>query len=526
MHLAFFLLLFNYVRCFEYVELKTRIGVVRGHRNNYGAEFLGIPYAKVDDGRPFGNSLPYPYFEAPFEASNPSTRCPQVGRVIGGTQQCLTLNIYVPENANATQTVPVFVWFHGGGFKIGSAGEYGGKHLTQHGIIVVTVNYRLGPYGFLCLDEEVPGNQGLKDQVTALKWVQANIGDFGGDKSKVTIGGQSYGGGAVDLHMYSSDVKLFDKVIIQSGSMYAEGAFVKSDLNAAIKLSGQLGCSTNNTKDALKCLATRDSLTVVKAAKDIGLKLGACKEKTMNGSENFITQDPFHLDFVKRDDIAVLIGHNSNENFARFANQSEEFYERLANVFREKFVNNFVLSENDLDQLSNNTQAFYLGKNGSLTAKELKEFNVQLSDFSSDFMLNYPVEWSIKNYLRKGLKKIYKYVFSYTGGSPFKDVPGVGAYHTEELQYLFETEQQGNSDEQQLLRKRMTSMWANFVKFGNPTPSRTDLLPVAWVPVTESTQPYLNIDVEMKMLDNLFESRMKYWADFWSQHWMKNIILS
>lgn len=60
----------------------------------------------------------------------------------------------------------------------------------------------------------------------------------------------------------------------------------------------------------------------------------------------------------------------------------------------------------------------------------------------------------------------------------------------------------------------------------NPTPSRNDLLPVAWVPVTESTQPYLNIDVEMKMLDNLFESRMKYWADFWSQHWMKNIILS
>lgn len=98
------------------------------------------------------------------------------------------------------------VWIHGGGFVSGSAQStmYNPKHLVQEGVIVVTVNYRLGPLGFLCLPSAgIYGNMGLKDQRMAFRWVSENIATFGGDAKNVTIFGQSAGGASVHLHYLS-----------------------------------------------------------------------------------------------------------------------------------------------------------------------------------------------------------------------------------------------------------------------------------------------------------------------------------
>ena len=125
--------------------------------------------------------------------------------------------MYSPEIKPASP-LPVMVFIHGGGFKTGSGNddEYGPDFLVSHGVILVTLNYRLEALGFLCLDtEDVPGNAGLKDQAAALRWVQNNIKNFGGDPNNVTLFGESAGSSSTSLHVISPMSKgLFKRAIL------------------------------------------------------------------------------------------------------------------------------------------------------------------------------------------------------------------------------------------------------------------------------------------------------------------------
>ena len=124
-----------------------------------------------------------------------------------GQEDCLLLNIYIPENVyNDTSGTkyPVMVWIYGGGFVLGdyTYDKYGPQPYMDKGIVLVTINYRLGPYGFLSLGHSgIDGNAGLLDQSLALQWVQENIGNFGGDKDSVTIFGESAGSLSVALQV-------------------------------------------------------------------------------------------------------------------------------------------------------------------------------------------------------------------------------------------------------------------------------------------------------------------------------------
>lgn len=126
-----------------------------------------------------------------------------VSQIINGAEDCLYLNVYtryLPKDKQ--KSLPVMVWIHGGGFRQGSASTdlYGPEYLLTEEIVLVTFNYRLGILGFFCLEDpslEVFGNVGLKDMVMALKWVQQNIENFGGNPFNVTIFGESAGAGAV-----------------------------------------------------------------------------------------------------------------------------------------------------------------------------------------------------------------------------------------------------------------------------------------------------------------------------------------
>ena len=155
------------------------------------------------------------------------------------SEDCLTLNIWAP--ADAFQT-PVFVWIHGGALQTGSSKEplYDGARLAAHGIVVVSINYRLGVLGFLAhpeLSAESPlgisGNYGLLDQIEALRWVKRNIGAFGGDPSKVTIAGESAGGLSVMYLMAAPDARgLFSKAIAQSAYMISTPELKQSRFGA------------------------------------------------------------------------------------------------------------------------------------------------------------------------------------------------------------------------------------------------------------------------------------------------------
>ena len=167
------------------------------------------------------------------------------------SEDCLYLDVTTPSTStNSTTPLPVMVYIHGGGWRHGSKQNGGdGKPLASHGVIVVSVNYRLGPLGFLSTgDSSIPGNFGMLDQISALKWVQANIAAFGGDPTKVTIFGTSAGGSAVSMHVLSPLSKgLFARAISESAvastSREVPPPMLEATLqNVSLQVGNLLGC--------------------------------------------------------------------------------------------------------------------------------------------------------------------------------------------------------------------------------------------------------------------------------------------
>jgi para-nitrobenzyl esterase len=183
----------------------TDKGPVRGTLAQDHREFLGIPYAAPPTGElRWKAPVPHTPWTAALDATQFDPACAQPNDVLTSlsSEDCLYLNIYTPNPP--CRHLPVMVWIHGGTFLVGSGQETNASLLAVKGkVVVVTINYRLGPFGFLTdkvLDAENPhhvsGNYGLLDQQAALKWVKRNIAGFGGDSARVTIFGESAGGSA------------------------------------------------------------------------------------------------------------------------------------------------------------------------------------------------------------------------------------------------------------------------------------------------------------------------------------------
>ena len=174
------------------------------------------------------------------------------------SEDCLYLDVYSP---NVSTSVPVMVYIPGGGYEVGTAIYYPGDILALHGVVIVVIQYRLGPFGFLTTgDSAVPGNFGMLDQVEALKWVNKNIKYFGGDPSKVTIFGASAGGTSVTLHLLSPlSEGLFHQAIAESGvdlSTFATQP-VSYGLRFAKELAQNLDCATSDHGAMVACIRSK-----------------------------------------------------------------------------------------------------------------------------------------------------------------------------------------------------------------------------------------------------------------------------
>jgi len=222
----------------ELVTVQTENGPVTGRRTQGVTTFLGIPFAAPPVGAlRWKAPQPVTSWSGALDASRLPNECTQVVTAlfdvpgeekgeVKGSEDCLYLNVYVPPKATPATRLATMVWLHGGGFELGAGSQYDGSVLAQkQGVVRVTLNYRLGPLGFLALaslnagsPDGSSGNYGLMDQQAALRWVKKNIGAFGGESRNVTLFGESAGGMSVCAQLASpASDGLFQKAIIQSG---------------------------------------------------------------------------------------------------------------------------------------------------------------------------------------------------------------------------------------------------------------------------------------------------------------------
>lgn len=305
----------------------TKEGFLRGHFHlnmNYYA-FMGIRYGQAPIGR---NRFQRPLPERPWSgirnALSPGQDCPQMHPMIRtfiGDEDCLYLNVFtgvMPHDKNFVEYQPVMFYIHGGGFIYGSGNDIlqEPEFLVQKGVVVVTVNYRLGPLGFLCVGKKARGNMGIHDQILALKWVQNNIAAFGGDPRKVTVFGFSAGAASVDILTLSAHAtNLFRAAIAQSGSMLNPWANVINPVGQGFRLGrlfGYKGTSTEELVSFLKKIPVRDLIevaqNVLQSPDDernvLGFNFTPCIQETEND------YDPDYEPILKENPVDILKNGN------------------------------------------------------------------------------------------------------------------------------------------------------------------------------------------------------------------------
>ena len=255
--------------------VSIRDGRLRGLVHPHGFAFLGVPFAEA----PFGAHR----FAAPVRVARwdgvreatafaPTAPQPAQGFTLipepiiegGDAPHCLSLNVFTPEMGDAG--LPVLVWIHGGGYTTGTPSSvwYDGRSFARDGVVVVSIGYRLGFEGFGLIDG-APANRAVLDWLAALEWVQTNIGAFGGDPGRVTVGGQSAGGGAcATLATVARARGLFHRVLAMSGSVQAcatraEAARVTAAVAAAAGVAAHADALATRTPGQLVEAQTRAS---------------------------------------------------------------------------------------------------------------------------------------------------------------------------------------------------------------------------------------------------------------------------
>jgi len=228
----------------------TQSGPVKGITVGDVAEFRGIPYAAPPVGKlrwkpPAGPAT----WSGTRDASAYGPACEQQVSADPISEDCLTLNIFAPARATAASNLPVMVWIHGGAFTSGSGRDFDGSALVQHGVVVVTINYRLGYFGFLAHPalsainpHHVSGNFGLLDQQATLAWVRRNIAGFGGDPNRITIFGESAGGQSVIDQLVSPSTGALAGAIAESGSYMTNLPTLAQEEAAGQTAAKSLGC--------------------------------------------------------------------------------------------------------------------------------------------------------------------------------------------------------------------------------------------------------------------------------------------
>lgn len=408
--------------------------------------------------------FPPPVFNVTFEATNFNIRCAQTNHY-EIEENCLVANIFVP---NTTDTnLPVLIFIHGGGFQRGSAySAFATNLIRSKNIIYITFNYRLGAHGFLCLGtKDIPGNAGMKDQVTLLRWVHKNIGHFGGNADEITIYGSSAGSRSVDLLLLSKTTKnIIKAAIADSGSGLAFSSVQIDPLENAKTFARMVNFTHVDDINALEnfyLTASYETLTSVDLMNMQDFLFTPCVERFV-GEEVFLDESP--LDILKTGDypkLPILQGYTDMEGSFRigvFPIWKDEMNSNFSNFLP---IDLHFSSPTEKEDVAKRVKEFYFQDN------EITEDNIILFlNYFGDIMYVYPTLRAIKLHLEANHDLVFLYEYSFISEEspriPYIDQPA--AFHTMQTQAVLDFGDETNiSIEFQEMKGVIRDLWHNFM---------------------------------------------------------------
>ena len=514
--------------------VRAESGLVQGipARDASITVYKGIPYAAPPIGelRWRAPQAPIPW-QGVRKADQFGSLCPQSqppGAQLPMSEDCLFLNVWTGASS-ASERRPVFVWIYGGGFSggSGSSPEFDGEDLARKGLVVVTFNYRLGALGFLATPElskesghRASGNYGLLDDVALLKWVQKNIGAFGGDPSRVTIGGQSAGAGSVGFLSISPLAQgLFQRSAAQSHARYPRDPELrylsvswrplKGAENAGVKFAEERGA---HSLKGLRALPWQ-KLVVDGSVYDEDVDTGSSAKPPLFRPvvDGWVIPFSYGEAYVRgvQNDVAFLAGNNLDETGA----VPETAFALLRSAHAEVRPGAPHTNVTLKDYLSAARQKF-----GSMADEFLKLYpattddeaalanNAAARDNSRVSTYLWGTEWS-----RHSKRPVYTYFWTHRPPGPDHDRRG--AYHGSEIAYVFDNPYPANrpwTDEDRKIADIMSSYWANYAATGNPNGPG---LPV-WPAYDPKSPRVMELGEQFKPIPVAEPEKLDFWRRF------------
>ncbi|GMT05619.1 hypothetical protein PENTCL1PPCAC_27793, partial [Pristionchus entomophagus] len=514
--------------------VQTAFGEVEGfeHQTEKGIPahvFLGIRYGKSTNG---SSRFQKPEMVERWEpsrliANDFGASCDSFtpGRVPSTiySEDCLFLNIITPKLGG--EKLPVFFYIHGGFYEVGSSTYLGYKRLAERfaaeGIVVVTINYRLGPFGLFSLgDSTAPGNLGLWDQTLALRFLHEVLPSFGGDPSRMTVGGHSAGSASASALQFSPHSNnLFSQAILISGSSLAEFAQSELVVDESKKLLLEFDCPLDSTEVALSCLQRFTPDEIIRAVEKIGssrrhpyvvkynpridgdffplpiheLVKSSPKKRTLQGAT-----DQESALFVMHEEMSWIAGISLTK-------AEQESFSRRDLI---DFIETVVITDEEYQESASSLRDilidFYAGKEQD--AKDSKFYLRAYSDLNSDLQFLIPMYHEIQLKLTNNWPS-YLYILQHNIKSfPRQDFAVQGMYHGDEMEHftdsivLFSLKESEKEDHE--FGAHFVSSMVNFIKNGDPSSSS-----FSWPMVTkEHSFQHASITANISLMKDAYRS--------------------
>lgn len=527
----------------QYPVIKTTKGAVQGIASEFRDDitvYKGIPFAATTGGE---NRWKAPKarkaWSGVLKANSFGPQCAQTTSSSAGifnsasnitSEDCLFLNIWTPtynDTSDLTsKKLPVYYWIYGGRFEAGSGDvvTYDGSGLASKDIVVVTINYRVGAFGFLAHPElsaesghNSSGNYGLLDQQFGLRWVQENIAQFGGDPDQVTVGGQSAGSSSsLDMMFSPLSKDLINGVISESGARGPHDPITGSDATsyrtkAAAEAEGvEFMKEMNSTSIAEMRKLSMDSLIAEGSLSDTIFEGTQFENLTSSFMEpplwrpnidGYVLTHSYGqaLDLNAHADVPILTGNNADESGASTTPgftvaEYKKLYTEMFGAFAEEFFT--LYPGNNVTQANENSNELF-------------------RDLSRVGTWRWGVDWTAGG----AKSKVYTYYWTHT---PAEDA-SAGAYHGSELWYVFNNIPYSDysnvtwTPRDYQIEEKMSNYWANFIKTGNPNgdglvhwPATTETKNVMWLGNSWGAGPLSKADARIEFIKR-WEHTLKQW---------------